>query len=66
MRLRDDHGFCYSVEFMDAFAESAMPGLAHAGIAYAGPVAEYVRDVPDGGCDVLATKVYWRFPAGTV
>ena len=39
MRLRDDHGFRYSVEFMDAFAESAMPGLAYAGIVYDGPVA---------------------------
>ena len=51
---------------MDAVAASRMAGLAYVGIVYEGPVPAYVRDVPAGGCDILSTKVYWRFPAGAV
>ena len=51
---------------MDAPAENILPGLAYVGIVYEGPVPEYVRDLPEGGHDVLASKVYWRFPVGMV
>ena len=51
---------------MDVVAASRMAGLAYVGIVYDGPVPAYVRDVPAAGCDILATKVYWRFPAGAV
>ena len=64
--MPNDHGFRYCVDFMDAFAQHLMPGLVYAGIVYAGPVPDYVRDLPHGGRDVLASKVYWQFPKGTV
>ena len=66
LRLRDDNGFRFSIAFMDAFAENILPCLAYVGIVYEGPVPEYVRDLPEGGQDVLASKVYWRFPVGMV
>eukprot|EP00974_Lingulodinium_polyedra_P008726 834639-Lingulodinium_polyedra.AAC.1 len=51
---------------MDALAQNLLPGLVYVGVVYDGSVAEYVRDVPGGGRDVLAAKVFWRFPAGAL
>ena len=44
---------------MDALAENLLPGLAYAGVVYDGPVPEYVRDVPQGGRDLLAFNCAW-------
>ena len=62
LRLRDDQGFRYSLAFMDAFAANALPGLTYQGIMLEGPVLETTRELPHGGRDLLATKVYWLFP----
>jgi len=59
-------GFRYDLAFMDAFADSVCSGLTYAGIIYDGPVLEYTRDVPQGGVDVIDTKVYWLFPSGVL
>ena len=64
LRLLSNAGVRYDVACMDAFAESVRPGSTYAGILNEGQVAELRRDVPQGGLDILDTKLHWLLPSG--
>ena len=66
LRLPQGAGFRYGLDFLDAFAENVRLGLTYAGIIYEGPVLQMARDVPQGGLDVLDTKLNWLLPRGVL
>ena len=56
----------FSLQYMQAFAESISPGCEYLGISFESDRPSFELQVPDGGLDIQQIPVYWNFHVGSV
>ena len=59
-------GLCFSMRFLDEFAERRWPGLRYRGVTFDNQERpEIYEQLPNGGSDTQHHPVYWALPCGS-